>query len=417
MSTRNFLLFLFVFINVIAFLYYSAGGMNSKQILGTASLNIGIYFINLIFLVSSLVLLTYIFNVITSIKVKNTLINMDYIGQQGHSLLSYFMILLLLVYLTYFILSGGSVAGGEDKLGGGYFGVFVALFQIMFLTLIYIASSKIYDFKWKAIVFLYVLINLLQGWSGFILTLLILYLFYREQINRKVNILKVFIFSIIGIIFFYPVIYFVRLSIRITGQQNIGFDEINIIQTLGNGNIFDFMFYCYIKLLERFEQYYLSLGSLINYEKIYDGFKDNSIAPFYAEGPLKYIFREENMISLGNYLPSLFYENTFLGEYYWNISPGIVSYFFTDIVSIVLFLFTLYISLLIPTILLKSINANKLVFHLIYYYVIVLLFVGWIAQFLYFMYSLVVFYFIVNIIGIIVFNLKRTKDVRHLRNR
>lgn len=201
MNTRNFLLFLFVFINVIAFLYYSAGGMNSKQILETSSLNISVHFINLIFLVSSLVLLTYIFNVITSIKMKKTLINMDYIGQQGHSLLSYFIILLLLFYLTYFIISGGSVAGGEDKLGGGYFGVFVALFQIMFLSLIYIASSKIYDFKWKVIVFLYMLINLLQGWSGFILTLLILYLFHREQINRKVNILKVFIFSIIGIIF------------------------------------------------------------------------------------------------------------------------------------------------------------------------------------------------------------------------
>lgn len=404
MEVRAKLLLIYIIINVIAFLYYLFGGENTQFIKHTENVSPFVHYVNITLTIMALIVICKSFNVIDSLKVKQTATTLS--TGAGHKIISTIVILLQLFYLFGFIVFGGSVAGGEDTLKGGLFGLFVGLLQISNVSLVHIASSHSRGILWGVVLSLYAVTNLLQGWSAFILLLLVLYLFHREEVRKSINWLAILLYSTFGIVFLYPAVYLIRTSVRIMGQQHVKFEDVDLISALGEGSVIDYCLYTYVKLLERFEQYYLSLGSLINYDHIVLAYQSRIIMPFYTEGPQKVLFAREGLVSLGSYLPSIFYDDSVMGDYHWNVSPGILAYIYTESMS-ALFLYP-YILLLtfVATVLLKSIGVNKLVFHLFFYLMIILVFTGWMSQFVFFIYSIFVYYVINKLVGFTILGIK-----------
>jgi len=395
METRKFLFKFYIIVNIVAFIFYSLGYINSKPINGSENISILFYIINIILLISSLYIILKIFTLME----KNITINPLKYNLENTNFIGLIILLIQIVYLYTFLTQGGSVAGEKDNLGGGIFGLVMATFQIQTLSLLYIISKEKTGYICKAILFLFLLTSILQGWTSWILTFAVLYLFIQEDKGKIKSFFKVSVIAMVLLIIFYPIIYFLRLTIRIMGTQEVSFEEIELIQTYGNNNLIDFVLYTYNKVLERFEQYYLSLGSLIHHDKIATAYNNGEITPFYFEGVGKIFIHET--YSMGNYLPSLFYNDALLGEYFWNISPGFISLFYTESLSI-LFILPYYIFLILLIIMiLKLIKAPSLAYHFVFFNLITLLFTGWFSQFSYFVWTFIILFILVQTVGFI----------------
>ncbi|PCI49356.1 MAG: hypothetical protein COB58_01110 [Thalassobium sp.] len=403
MKTRVLLVLFVVLVNFSAFLYYSLGGYNSKVIDGTIDLDFYFYFLN-IFLMFLALFITVSLYVFFDKFDFNKKISFSLRGDE-HKIISLFVLFLQFFYLNG-IWGSGSVAGAADILGGGVFGFVVAFFQIVSFALIYLVSIRFRDVFWWANLILYVFINLYQGWSAFIFCLFFVYLFDRERYFRPISYWKVIPLSFISVLLFYPFVYWFRLKVRLAGQQSISFFDVDVLMLLNINDFLDFSFYAYWKLLERFEQFYLSLGSLIYKAEIMYGFDSGLISKLYQEGPLKYIARNDSF-SLGNYLPQVFYQDVGLTDYYWNISPGIVAYFFVDfadfIINLLVGVFVIFISALVS----KILDVSKVLSDLIFFNLIFLFLAGWISQYLYFIYSVYVYVFVVVFIKLFVVTFRR----------
>lgn len=380
MKVRLFLIIFFSFVNTAAFFFYTNGYINSVHVRGEFNSPLSYYVITLSTLLLSLYLILKVFTFFESnIKTKSFKFNLE---KNRYTLLGLFIILVQFIYLFVFFTQSSYRAGGVDDLGGGLFGVVYALLQIQFLPVLYIVSipREKRNIIWWIILFQYITTYIAQGWSGIFLILGILYLSDMEIKGKRFSVSGILRFISILIIIFYPFIYYGRSYMR--GRFISDFE------------IIDFLLHTYNMLLERLEQFHLSLGSFIYRNEIAEAYNNNLIIPYYKDGIVQSLVGGDG-VGMGDFVVSLFY-NLELGTYLWNVSPGFVSLFYTNSISI-FFIIPYYMFLIFIIVLcLKLIKANFLAYNLTFLFLIIFLWPGWFSMFFWYVWAVVLFTFLVQ---------------------
>ncbi|MEL4470516.1 oligosaccharide repeat unit polymerase [Shewanella algae] len=392
MKLRKVLFWFYVTINTVAYLLYSNGYVNSVHIVGEFYSTQYDYFFHLIFLLLSLVLILKLSDFIYfRIKIKKFL-SVNFFSCK-HVLLGWFILLVEIVYLYNLVFNSSYRAGGVDDLQGGFFGVFVALFQIQFLPLLYFCSVSHRTVLTYFVIFLCFLINVIQGWSGIFFILFIIYNSIIDIEKKRFGYFKFTFISLFLIFTFYPLVYLVRGIAR--GRYDI---------LSSYDGYFDFALHSYTLLIERFEQYHLSLGTYIHKVGIADAIHSGVVVPYYYEGVLSSIlakFYDMGSYKLGDYLPSVFY-NIDLGSYTWNVSPGFVSLFYINDFSSWIYIFLYYFMLMFLSLsCIKLMRCNAVMYNFYYFSLILYLFAGWFSMFSWFCWAILVLFLFNCIFGLI----------------
>ncbi|HAS8533062.1 TPA: hypothetical protein I7745_19310 [Vibrio vulnificus] len=397
---RHFLLLLFLFTNSYAFLYFILGGTATKSIKFEID-DLIVYqmssFLSLTLILIILYMLFYKFS--CRVRVSVSSLSIGTLSYKLHDIIGIIIIFSMSISLIVLKSSGMAAGHNDDVVSGGMFGVINAIFQFQTLVLVYICScarSKV----WITTVVIYVIYNLLLGWTSFILVLTLLYLFDKEC-RAQINWEKTFVF--IGVVFLcYPLIYYLRYVFRVSVGADIGIADIQVLQVVGTqASWIDYVFFCYFQLVERLQQFYLNTGVLYYYDLITEATESGLIFPYYFEGLHRNVIGSifyPNAQSLGSYLPTLFYHDMFIGDFFWNVSPGLIGWFISSNISIALL--PLYVGLMVttPVVILKRLGAPDLALSLVFIKIILLLFHGWMGQYFNFVWSLCVFYFLVLIL-------------------
>jgi len=400
MKTRKFIFIFYLSVNILMFILYTLGYENLTPISKTLNLDLKFYFLNIVLLVSSLYILLKIFSVSEKyIKIKKMRIDL----QSEKNAIGLFVFFIQLIFIFNFIFNSGTVIGKEDTSGGGIYGFIISGTQIIYLQIVYLVSIKKWNKIWYTIFYLFIIINIITGKSGFLLLLAVLFLFKMEEKQKLISYFKISIILGILVTVFYPIIYFAKLAIRIISGTDKSFSNLEILNNLANGSYVEFAFRSYTQLFERFEQYYLTLGSLVHYNQIVNAYHNNLIIPYYLEGFQLKIYKLLNEdyvgMSLGNYLPNIFYDDYYEGVDFWNISPGFQTLFYYDSLDI-LFIFPYYILLIVLIIIIfRLISVANLAYNFIFFYIILLLFAGWFSQFFYLVWSIIVLFMLVQLFG------------------
>jgi len=210
------------------------------------------------------------------------------------------------------------------------------LFNIFNLDLLifiyYITFREQFTKKYFFILFLYFLFQLLKGWSGFFLTIIIYELYYRSYkrgFNKFLALVPVsFFIGAFVYMFVYPLKFFIRLGV---------FTAISYLDAVTN-------------LFERLSFFTSSLAGVQNAEeirKLYDfyGYQHTEILAFFKPVTPSFMFPNKDFKSINNLLAQTVYP-----ESGTNYSPnlGSVSYFynlfnisFTDVLLFVIFFIAL----------------------------------------------------------------------------
>ena len=255
-KTRHFILSFFVLTNLYGLVYFAFGGKATKSAVIVSDDVFTEQLISFSILMLTLFVIYFLFyKVILKIRVKKLNFNLVTISEHWQNQIG-FLILVIMFVSLYILKTQGSAAGQSDEHLCGFFGLLSAFFQIQSLALVYLVScsrTKV----WKVTFYVYILYNILLGWTSFIFLLVFLYLFDKEQ-YKNINWVKVFLF-LGGLFLVYPGVYYLRFIFRVTGGSDVNFEDINILALAGaNATIFDYLNFAYFQLIERLQQFYLN---------------------------------------------------------------------------------------------------------------------------------------------------------------
>jgi hypothetical protein len=190
------------------------------------------------------------------------------------NLFTVFWQLLFLLYCLYFNVNiVGSVGDNASPIK--------YLFFLLPADMIFIVSYAFHrsDKYFSISAILYLLSNVLRGWTGPILLFLIIegyYLFYKNK--------KRFYSYLLLLLLIYPFILFLKWTIRSQGQ----FDFIGVVNGLDYKSYFDFIIYGIKHVIIRIETISASIGAIMIVEEASD----------FIEAGLAYPMWQENMIGL-----------------------------------------------------------------------------------------------------------------------
>ncbi len=386
--------------NTLAFLYFIFGGKSSYPIIKRIQNSDMI----IVFILQSFLLIgsyKFYYKFYPKFK-KQRIANFK---KPNQNLLGVLLIILSIVNFLFFYSNSVGAGSSDQEISGGIFGFISAIFQpnsLILIFLFYFKPNKL----WYILFILNGVFNLLLGWTNFLIYYFFLFLFYLSE--NQVPIKKIIRFIILAM-FLYPPIYFLRMFFRLRDQETASFSDINIISMFTeNNSIPEFILLSYWHLIERFQQFYLSLSSFVYRSEIMDRFSSGDLIPYYAEGIhrsfVKSSFLSSQAESLGSFLPSLFYGLSY--DYNWNVSPGFFSYFFVYDYSILFIPLYLIFIIIIPLKLNELFHGSKRIVFLIYINFIVLLFHGWYSQYFNFVWAFFIFILFLSIQAFFNFLLK-----------
>lgn len=392
-KVRHFVLLFFLLVNTFAFIYFLLGGQPTRsfdKVVHSDQIYLVTYAITIL---SLFFVYALCYKFAFKLRITNRSVSVQYSSFQ-FKFLSIILIVIMLVSLVTNLKSGVAAGGDDSEISGGGFGLVMAISQIQFLVPIFLTFYVFQKNTLYFIVFLtYIISNLLLGWTSFVIVLVFMSFYYFE-VTGRVKWLKVFAYCAVLFVA-YPVIYFLRFITRVSASTDLALGDVEFLNVVGQGaTILDFVFFSYYQLIERLQQFYLNLATVMYYEEILYHFSTNSIYPYYFEGFHRNVLGGKfypEATPLGNFLPNIYHAELANKDFFWNVSPGFHAWMFNANVSSVFYVFYIVFLVSFSSFLLKLIKANSLCYSLFFIYTIILLFHGWMAQYFNFVWSLLLF--------------------------
>ena len=281
------------------------------------------------------------FNLLKKVSFKKIFNNEKHQGK----LISYFILVVVLIWLYDIILSG-KIAGNIDVGNSGPARLVSILFKPEYLVIIYYAVYRELRLA-KLIIVLYFFGIMFQGWMSYLAYIFIIEIYYQfgKNINFKQGFL-VFIIFVAGILLL-PILRMAKLYY--VGNLNmVGFSEFLFFGFEGGfSNNYIYFFDRVIQRLQHLSNYYYLLDN-IDYYKM--SLMNGEFCKYYCEGSAIEVFRGFFLgyddFNFHRYFASSIDPRANI-EYAWNITVGLFVWPFLLNSSIELFFFLFYISFLV----------------------------------------------------------------------
>ncbi|MFP5080828.1 oligosaccharide repeat unit polymerase [Pedobacter sp. JCM 36344] len=390
----NLWLFSFIIVNVIAtvVMYESGlllGDLESVDVYNNATLLAALAMV----IFSYYFILRWIFNILTRIRIPR-IFDIRKLNGTGEKILGYTLFALQILYIIFNLKEGTNTAGAvnvkTDSIWA-YFWVLVPVDGLFYLYYGFHREDKL--FKYNLLIF--VLSNLMRGWSGVFL-FIVFFEWCRAFRRNKLNYLKITILAVIGGML-YPFLLNLKWVIRAASasQQNLLSVSSVFLDLVGNVSYVE-MFYKGIAQLSGRLQQTAILVEIIHYKALLqDEFTKGMILPFWSDGLPQIIFRR----ALGTTAPPsigvgittyLFPDSLFdLGSY--NISIGYMGWFFIAPNFALLYIMYTFFLCIISVVLLKQLDRKEGGLDALWLAWLVYLLAGWLIQFIAFIYAIFAF--------------------------
>ncbi len=396
----NVWLYLFIVVNIIASLIM----FSSNELLGDLE-SIELYSVNILVFSVTLVVLFYfliqksLFNLLTRIKYIK-LFPIKKVGKRDSTIIGVIIVFLQISYAVFNIKEGVNTAGALNLKTNSPFALFWVLIPIdAVFTIYYVYYRESNLFKYN--LFIFIVSNLLRGWSGVFL-IVIFFEWCRSYRNNRINSLYLILLSVIGILL-YPFLLNLKWVIRSFSGGNMDILVMISIfkEVVGNKDYLELLTDGLMQLVGRLQQTSV-LVEIIHQKDIYQsGFQNGSFLPFWADGLPQLIYRK--LINLtaqpnvGIITPSYLLPNSIYELESYNISIGYISWAFIAPYFLPLYLFYTIALCIISVFLIKQMDFKQSSFDVIWFSWLVYLSAGWLSQFIAFIYGIFIFLILVLI--------------------
>ncbi len=372
------------------------GDLEGVKLESSSSLFIALFLVLLCYFL----LLVIGFNYFRKIKIPRIIKTPKSLSYQAKFTVSSFILLLQLAFFIFNQTEGVNVAGSLNVKSNStlaFIWVFLPIDYIFYLYFVTFRNEKLL----KTNLVLFIISNLSRGWSGFILILLFLEWCNRYR-NRTLNYFRIVLFSA-GVILVYPYLLNLKWVIRASKSSEI---ELSSSKDLLEGMIESKSYNELLsdgveQIIGRLQQTAI-LTEVINKKELFEnGIANDKFVSYYGEGFIQIAYRRiigrNNIPNIGSMAPNyLRTDNPYELEAY-NISVGLMSW--VIILPFQIPLFFLYIGFLcyLSVFFARQINFTSAIDDAIWMSWLFLLAVGWISQFITFIYSILVFLIIIKI--------------------
>jgi len=344
-----------------------------------------------------IVILTYVgilgiaFPLISKIKVQPV----SWQLQKDGRTFGYALFLLQLIFIYYFTSTGTFVAGSTVRSGSAWnvFWVLINVDTLFFIYYGFFRESKSFTLNLA----IAVISNILRGWSGIFIWIIFMES-ARLMRSGRISFPKIFFGSIL-VILIYPLIYIIKLQIRMvlldSGADHSGIDIISLnLSNFGYESYLDLLVGSFLQIFERLQ---LISSQLVVYQyssELADDLSSGLIAPFWMEGiygiAYEKIFGLEPAVNIGVALANLI--DPVQIEINWNANPGYASWLF-----MFPFLAPMYVAytlglIFISIFLVKRMSRRILPMDMLWFACLLYVVPGWLASFVLFVHSLIIFY-------------------------
>lgn len=338
------------------------------------------------------------FPLISKIKIRPV----SWMSQKDGKYFGYILFLLQLIFIYFFTSTGTFVAGSIAR-SESVWTVFWVLINVDVLFFIY------YGFYRESRTFIPNLIiavisNILRGWSG-----IFIWIIFMESArlirSGRLSLRKIVFGSIFGILL-YPFIYIIKLQVRLLfSGSDVDFNVRNIMSldfsNFGYGNYLDLLTSSFFQIFERLQ---LISSQLVVYQhssELTDGLSSGLITPFWMEGihgiAYERIFGLKPTVNLGVSLANLI-DPVQVGIN-WNANPGYASWLILSPFLTPLYLAYTLGLIFVSVCLVKRMSVKISSMDMLWFACLLYLVPGWLASFVLFVHSLIIFYIFHSLVG------------------
>lgn len=278
---KNFWLFLYIFINILATIIM----FNTGELIGDVAGN-RLYNTDVLFFSAFLVIISYVFILVFLFKIMIRInIKTIFFGNSENPIYSFigiFLIIFQTLFMAFNVLNGVNIAGSINVRADSIFSFFWALMPVDALFLIFYGVAR--DNKYfKLNLCLYLLSNLIRGWAGVFLIIAFMEWCFAYR-KGKINIKHIFVFSIVAIIF-YPIINAAKFYIRTSSNDFsvAGFFEVFATVSDNIGYI-DAIYLGVLHIVERIQTTSILVMVIQLKDSLYSGYLNGVFSPFWWEG-------------------------------------------------------------------------------------------------------------------------------------
>ena len=396
-SEFGFFLRLYIFFNVVCAIYFSCTGLLGGDFVNE-------YVASPVWLVVALiiVLITFyffsclLFKLFSAVKVTRY--------SQVNSVIIDLILTCIFIYSIYVTIfyKIGVYGLDPDELESvpGYLKQIYSVIQPIHFGIIYL-FYRVGNFRLLTYInlVLYVVLFLVSGQTNQFILIFALYLFYRNNYAKPVNMNILVLMTIAGIAL-YPL--FRLLKVGIVGFQRDGTDLTHYVSLISDDFLTYYSTFLFVTLerfqivanisflLEHFQEIYQTYSSSVGVGNVINFFTTNWVIKFF-------------MKSIGLFIDTSASPQTFLalminGRDFWASHIGIFGYYiFYGVASFFIYSFIVVV-MLITAILCKKISKSDSLLLLFRLLVLILVCHGWLMAFVFFMQALLVFYLLIYLI-------------------
>lgn len=313
---------------------------------------------------------------------------------KSKKILGIIILVLQLLFMLFNYTEGVNTAGSGTVRSDSIFNTFWIFITIDMVFTIYYGMNR-EDKMFKPNVVVFVISNVMRGWTGFFLTFVFME-WCRAYRLKKINFLKVAVILIVGLLC-YPFVYNLKLVMRsFKGDySNLAYLSQFFFSNLEGIDLLD-LFKAGISHLTGRLQITAIVSEIINYKDLLqDEFNRGNILPFWGEGIPQIGYRKLMGIAsppnVGVALTDYLYPKGEFEMGSWNVNVGFVGWFF--IAPGYSFIYILYMAFLcfLSVFLVKQAGNKPGGFDVLWYSWLVYLIAGWTLAFTGFIYSVLLY--------------------------
>lgn len=305
---------------------------------------------------------------------------------------------LQVLFFIWFYLTGTRSAASVQT-DGSIYAIFFAIFEPDLFFVIYYMTFRGDKFV-KANLLIYIISNLVRGWTGFIYLVLYMEIYYY-LINNKLSIKQYLMsfLSLVIVVVVFPFMLIFKLFLRegLSDGYSISYFWYSIVRTVDgfNGVSVNDVFINYLinPVVGRFQVVASAFGIQEYVNEINDAFDQTLIFPYWAEGIHGVIWnrlfgnvRTEVMpLELGKLISSN--SELLLG---WTPNPSLIGWLFISGVEFPVFLLFIFFNIYVAVKLTQKLSPTPNGKNMVWFVALTLLMPGWLMSFNKFIFALLI---------------------------
>lgn len=401
---KNIWFCIYIFSNIIALIIM----MNSNKLIGDVAANSiqdsDNLFVALFFVIFSyFFVLVFLFNIIKKVRI-NKIKYEDHIENKIYRVIGFLILIFQIFFIFFNINNGINIAGSANVKAESVFSFFWVFLPIDALFIIYYGVAR-GDKFFKLNLIIYVISNVMRGWSSVFFLLVFMEWCYAYR-NNKINYRYVFSCLFI-LILIYPYLNIVKYFFR-SYSGVFSLDYLVEIYHINYGNIsyFESITLGLTRFIERVQTTSILAVVIEIKDRLYLGYINGVFSPFWKEGLHgifidRFLGNEKSMplgVAFTNY--AIFDWDFEIGS--WNTNTGFASWFFIAPYLIPFYLFYTIFVCFISYFLIKKISSKAVALDLLWFIWLIYIMPPWFGTFIQFIYALFLFLFLKFSLGFLI---------------